>query len=223
MQYIVGTGRCGTKSLARLLGGLHEPAPAIVAESRDFYFGRRRSLPRLLEKLARRAALPTPAIADNRQSYVIPLILEVDFTAEFVLLVREPRTCIASMHGRGAFQRPKWYWDRHRIAPRTGFPNDWTPVMKLCWSWIETHRVILSSLGAANVRILLTSDLPGTLENASAARPALTFSETEQRFFDEHVVPFWREIQKLHAATKRFDISPCHPVATFEAFVTPTA
>ena len=205
MIYVVGSGRCGTATLARKLGGLHEPEPTIIAEATDYYLGKRSCLPELCRKLRARAQLPTPAISDPKQSTVIPLIVELDPSAELIVLVREPTASIASMAARGAYQRPNWIWDQHRLRPRTGFPADWSPIMKLGWLWVETYRVIFSSLDSRAYRLMFTSDLGKLVLNASETRPCLTASPAEQQFLDDHITPFWQEIQTL--ATQH---SPSH-------------
>jgi hypothetical protein len=55
--YVLGTGRCGTTSLAEKLGGLHEPEPNIIHESTQFYLGKQDIQARLIDKLIERKKL----------------------------------------------------------------------------------------------------------------------------------------------------------------------
>ena len=197
MQYVVGTGRCGTATIAQQLGGVHEPRPSIVKEAFDYYMGNRQFIGELAKKLRIRAAMDTPVISDNRQSYVIPLIREIDPDAEFIVLIREPRACIASMLHRGAYQRPKWYWDIYRPRPCTGFPANWTPVMKVGWLWRETYRVILADVGTTRFRAIFTSELGDKVANASKSRPELELTKREKNFLAERVLPAWDDIRGI--------------------------
>jgi hypothetical protein len=194
MIYVVGTGRCGTMTLARLLGGVHEPSPPIIAEATDYYLGRHGCLGALVAKLRVRASLKTPAISDNKQSTVIPVIREVDPRAEFIMLVREPIGCVASFVRRGTYRRRVDVWERHRLRPLTGFPRDWTQSMKCGWLWAETNRVVLSSLGAGPSRIMFTDELGSTVLNASPGRRGLRLNGREREFFRQSVLPLWAEI-----------------------------
>lgn len=195
MIYVVGTGRCGTQTLARLLGGVHEPDPHIIREANEYYQGRHAVLPGLAAKLRARAALPTPAVSDHKQSTVIPLILEIDPTARFVMLVRQPLPGIASFLHRGWYGGGARIWERCRLRPAAGFPRNWTQAMKCGWLWTETYRVILNALGTRHFFIVFTHELGERVWNSSRRRPPeLQLDRRERRFFRRSVEPLWEEI-----------------------------
>jgi hypothetical protein len=89
MIWGIGTGKCGTSSLASYFGGLHEPSPGI------------RTGKRAKEVLLERINLGSPLISDMAQHQVIPEIIEVDPDYKFVWLVRNPWDYVASRMAEG--------------------------------------------------------------------------------------------------------------------------
>lgn len=206
--YVVGTGRCGTASLAEKLGGLHEPEPNIVHEATQYYFGNLDIYPTLVNKLKERKKLSTSVIADNKQSLVIPLIREIDPKAKFVLLVREPMSCIKSFYARGAYsedehKKRKAIWVDNRLIPHMGFPEDWSQFTKCAWYWVEIHRTVFSSVDLKQLEIILTDEIGKSTTLNQSKKEYTTFlkkkeeigiSREEQNFFDTNVTPMWKQI-----------------------------
>ena len=145
MIFGVGTGRCGTKSLAVQLGGMHEPEPWLREEparykcDRDNYY--RESL---LEHLRTRSELPVPIVVDLKHSYVIDLICEVDPDATFVW-IRDPVDCISSFINGGAWTRTDWHGSRN-WRPFGGWPKEISREMRVVGYWIEVNKMIENSL-----------------------------------------------------------------------------
>lgn len=210
--YVVGTGRCGTMSLASTWGGMHEPEPNIIYEATRFYLGDTGIQEKLIEKIKARKNLKTRIIVDNKQSTIIPLLKEVDSKAEYVLLVREPMPCIESFYARGAYSQEehlhrKPIWVDNRLRPITDFPKDWTTFMKCTWYWVEVHRVILSTIGGAKFSIVYTDEIGSDLtQNQSKKeqhkrlhkKQQCGLSTQEKIFYDNYAVPIWEEIKRLH-------------------------
>lgn len=99
MIYVIGTGRCGTGSMAIKLNGLHEPNPRLHFPFRLRYegFWDRTYQKWTLDILKARAKLNTPAICDMYQSLFIDEISLIDPTAEFIWLIRKKDDCVESM------------------------------------------------------------------------------------------------------------------------------
>lgn len=208
--YVVGTGRCGTASLAEKLGGLHEPDPDIIHESAQFYLGNPQILPDLIEKLKERRKLDAPTIADNRQSLVIPIIRQVDPASKFILLVREPTACIESFYARGAYSeddssKSEDKWVANRPKPLTGFPQHWTAFMKCTWRWVEVHRTIFNAIGHPELSIIFTEEIDGEVHNKSRQEQSEYLQKKrkqgltveEKKFFNDNALPMWDNIKKL--------------------------
>ena len=68
MIYAVGSGRCGTKSYADQMGGLHEPHREFGSMAISYYLSGEET-PELAEKIKARAEMDVPCISDNKQSY----------------------------------------------------------------------------------------------------------------------------------------------------------
>lgn len=208
--YVVGTGRCGTMSVSKQLGGVHEPYPWVVRES--FYQGIgvngnigilaladpkiKVYKEELKKKLLLRSLMTVPCIADNRQSWIIPDICNVDSNAEFLVLIREPLGFVSSATRRG------WYelgdmWDSYRMRPSSGWIDGWTTPMKLGWLWRETNRRIFEDLEktGAPFEVKFTHNLGGEVLNASPENSgqSIDLSDEEKDFFDRMVYPRWNE------------------------------
>jgi len=69
--------------------------------------------------------------------------------------------------------------------------------MKNAWLWMETYRVIFSTLGTTGYWLLYTEELGDTVLNAGKIATHLTLTGPESAFFDEHVLPFWEQIRWL--------------------------
>lgn len=102
MIWGVGTGRCGTKSLAKELGGVHEPTPWLHDEPKRWYLSGNPDSPLELI-IVMRAELDTPIVVDFKNSFMMRLILTIDIRAKFIWIIREPVDCIRSM------MKGKWF------------------------------------------------------------------------------------------------------------------
>ena len=134
MIWGVGTGRCGTKSLAKELGGVHEPEPWYTDEPKTRWLTGVESYT-LKEMIKYKAQLDTPIVVDFKSSYMIGLILRVDPGAKFIWIIREPVQCIKSL------LKGKWYGDTDKqgenlLEPWMGFNRgvyDDSRFHKCCW------------------------------------------------------------------------------------------
>ena len=125
MIWAPGTGRCGTRSLARVFGGVREPQPWFEAEPVEYALGRRDHEPFLRQRLTDRLALDVPAVVDLKHSYLIPLIVGVDPDARFIWLVRHPMLCIGSFLAGGAWTERDWH-GRLGTTYGAGSKSRWT-------------------------------------------------------------------------------------------------
>lgn len=198
MIYVVGTGRCGTKSIANLLNGVHEPKPRIVVEANDYFNGDRHSFAVLAQKLRKRAMLPTTLISDNKQSLVIPLLAKIDPSAHFVVLFREPIASIASFIGRHWYRRPS-IWETNRLRPWNGFPMNWSQTMKCAWLWRETYRRIISTVQDESVEFIETRELGPHVLNANANTKQLRPNRSEREFIERHLAPMYEQMLDLRS------------------------
>ena len=157
MLYGVGTGRCGTKSLAKQMGGLHEPEPSIHHEAIDYYRTGNISA-NLIRVIKQRAVMDVPIIVDNKQSLVIDIICRFDKDAEFIWLIRDIKGCVESFMKRGTYNQ---FRETHRISPTEGFPTEWDDKVKTHWMYFEKNVTILNALkrNMKLPKIILTSEL----------------------------------------------------------------
>ncbi len=156
MIWGVGTGRCGTKSLAKSLGGIHEPQPWFQDEPKKWWLSGEPSAELALTILDRRE-MDTPIVVDFKHSYIMPLIKQIDPKASFVWVIREPVQCIKSMvHG-------KWWGETDNnganlIEPYAGFFWGLTRVYKCIWYYEKVNREIYKHIKDISL-IVYTEDL----------------------------------------------------------------
>lgn len=212
--YVLGTGRSGTKTLAELYNGLHEPKPYIIEEATQYYLGNLKQNDKLLELLKERSELEANVISDNKQSLVVPMIQKVDPKARFILLIREPVSCIESFYARSAYSDDELSkasdagkkYVENRLIPAQGFPNNWTSFMKSTWYWYEINRVVLSSTPMDRLDILFTHELPKGKSNTHNAskQPQVErlqekkkkgLSKDEKKLLEETALPLWETIK----------------------------
>lgn len=111
MRWGIGTGRCGTRSLAFQMNGIHEPKPWINGLPNAWrkerrLSNRKKKIEPILEKIIdERSWLDTEIVVDFQQTLCIDLILKVDPDAEFVAVFRKPLECIGSFMVGGATQQ----------------------------------------------------------------------------------------------------------------------
>lgn len=135
MRWGVGTGRCGTRSLAEQLGGIHEPSPGLVG-------------PRVkqLEILRGRLSKGLPSV-DRLQSFAIPLIAQVDPSAHVLWLARDPWGCVPSMlqtahEGIQTLEESCDYWlnTNRKILCAVTAPTSAPKSYEIIYTWqLEKH------------------------------------------------------------------------------------
>jgi hypothetical protein len=180
MLWGLGTGRCGTKSLAADLGGLHEPEPWLGAESVPAHYGDEAAYRVCRDVLQSRLALGAPAVVDLHQSWLIPLICQVDAQAEFVWVIRDPAGCVASLLASGAWTTPsKWPTLWH---PWEGWPEGVSRFDKALGYWAEVNLIIGSALAVCGRpwQSRRTADLQAH-ENRQPASAEWVFSAEEHK------------------------------------------
>ncbi len=143
MIWGLGTGRCGTKSLAAEMGGLHEPKPGLFGEAILAHYGNTVAREITLARLVERSLMDTPIVVDQKHSWCIPLIRTVDACPEFVWMVRNPVACVASLVSGTAFSRSDAFGVR-KWHPE-GFWPDWmTRTEKAAAYWLGVNKLLLA-------------------------------------------------------------------------------
>jgi len=132
MIWGIGTGRCGTMSLAKEIDGVHEPKPAL---DNSGYAA--------IGLLKDRLAKGKPSI-DWKQSFYIPEIKQIDPDAHFIWLIRNPFEFVSSFVARGGWDYPHYIkWTRGNLVERG-----------LEW-WLEVNAIISDNVplgGPSEVR-----------------------------------------------------------------------
>jgi hypothetical protein len=160
--FVPSTGRTGSRTLTSLLGlsprirAFHEPAPQLLAESRQAFcdvaddpdqfakiFADAKSTDIGIARLRRQLYAET----SNRLTFFAPVIAELLPNSLFIHLHRHPADVVRSGMRRG------WYrdhpWDAYRIAPEPCEPaypewNNWDAFAKTCWYWSATNEFIFA-------------------------------------------------------------------------------
>lgn len=204
MIWGIGTGRCGTRSLARLLSGIHEPQPWL-AEDSVAYAQRGEHADHLKALLRGRLALDVPAVVDLRQSYIIPLIGEVDPQAQFLWLARHPMLCIGSFLAGGSWTSRDLHGAR-KLSPAEGWPAGATRLEKATWFWVAVNQRIQQDLErtGAPFEVWLTHELPAQVhENHYEASWDWTWTREQAAHIQDHTATTWLHLQHLAADTCR--------------------
>ena len=204
MIWGVGTGRCGTRSLATYLKGEHEPKPWLKQEAAHYHRGLDPDGEYerfLVGQLTERAAHDTPIIVDLKNSYVMDLIERVDPDAHFIALFRNPFDCIASFMQGGAFTDRDWNGDR-KLQPKDGWGEETTRVRKVAYHWFETNHTIVEHLKNTGRpwAVRFTHQLP-VRENVYPKRNTVFGRTTAVRLFD-YTWRLWQEINDLYVEQK---------------------
>lgn len=154
--FCLSTGRCGTKTLARLLSTAqnarvyHHPRPYLVKETLAAYHGeidRRRTFWKARGDVLRDAWKDGLVFGetDHNMTAFAPAINEDLEQAKFIVLVRNPWDFIRSGMRRQYYKSHPW--DEGRLRPSRQHPDHeaWetmTHFEKVCWLWRETyHRI----------------------------------------------------------------------------------
>lgn len=125
MIWGLGTGRCGTHSLAKVLDGVHEPTPKYMKEGADYHRtgeGEQAVINILLNRMKRYKN--DKAIVDLHNVPILDLIERVDPKAKYVLVWREFNKVWRSQQLPGhQYWEPGYRdWDQF-ISP----PDGWSP------------------------------------------------------------------------------------------------
>jgi hypothetical protein len=179
MIWGIGTGRCGTRSLAVELGGVHEPQPWFGPESVAAYWGDHAAQAACQQRLAARAALPVPVVSDLHQSWLIPLICEVDSQAHFIWMIRNPAEVVASFLAGNGWTAQNQY-GASLWRPQGGWPESLSRFGKALTYWLEVNRLIAHDLQACGApwERRLTSSLQAH-ENRYPTSPDWRFTPQE--------------------------------------------
>lgn len=178
--YGVGTGRCGTKSLAAYMRGVHEPTPWLREEAIAAYWGDPVARALCIGKLRSRLRLYAPIVVDMKQSYLIPLICRLDPEAAFVWMVRNPAACIASFLAGGSWTETNQYgaglWH-----PRAGWALNLSRFDKAMIFWREVNHLIAQDLAACGRpwQCVRTEELGELRHNRHPASPKWRFTPEE--------------------------------------------
>jgi hypothetical protein len=195
----LGTGRCGTRSLAKDLGGIHEQQPWFSVEAIAAYWGDEQARELCRAKLERRLASGVPQV-DLHQSYLIPIICSVDPDAEFIWLVRHPMTCIASFVAGGAWSRmnndSESLW-----RPRYGWPVGLPRFDKALHYWLNVNVLLERELVASGHpwRLVRTETLVAHKNVYPKSRAFVWKPEEAARVMDE-TAGLWLRLLALVAA-----------------------
>lgn len=198
----IGTGRCGTKSLSKILGGLHEPRPWPL--QRAAYHARCISTKEdeniLRDVLRERLAMDTPAVVDLHQSFCMDVIEEIDPTAEFAFIARNPALCVSSFLTVGGFTEQDKFGE-YKAQPRIGFAGE-TRLERVIFHWVYTNTRIMAHLRRTRrpFRCWLTEDMGETWENQYPAHLKTDFSKEEAALLMEECASTWNELREfIHA------------------------
>jgi hypothetical protein len=191
LVFVVGSGRCGTAAVARLLQGIdgieahHEYVrDTYQREATLYYMGMldKPAIMRQLSELYRSAVNYSEAEtfldASNKLAWVVDVLAEAFPYARFIHLIRDGRKVVSSF-----FHKLNVYSDRHQDILREYKSNlisvlppppeeFWWPLapegynqfQRICWHWVASNENILKHIpGERSIRVKLES---------LAARPA---------------------------------------------------
>ena len=217
MKWGVGTGRCGTKSLSIILGGVHEAVPFIQDEAALYRDGSRDKaiLQTLKRKLRKHYLRGLPAV-DIQFSYVIPLIVEVDPDAEFVWAIRNPKDMVASamhknLYGRtlenaverwGRFGEFKLHLDKLRIRPKGDLWDKTSQLFRCYWYWVTVNKLIERDLSDKDYTVIFTHQMGDVRANKSLrpVKPLASYKVdgSTWEYITKIVNPYWEELKEKY-------------------------
>lgn len=186
VRWALGTGRCGTRSLAQQIGGIHEPQP--WTRGRSVCWARNREYEdELLTVLRSRSQLETPCVSCLQQSYLVPLIRAVDPNSSCVFLIRKPLTCV------NALTRS---WQHQRGINRIGWvaqEEDW---QKAAGHYLAVNSMLLARMLERFDRwtVVATEDLT---VHANRGRSAWVLNEDQEEEIERRCGPLHDAIRML--------------------------
>lgn len=173
--FIVGTGRCGTMTIAKTLSqhpkcdcGHHMASVYTLSEMTRYYYNPtdRENRERLIKNLGKVYSLPHRkgvrfGDSDFGLVLVLPLLKELYPKSKFVWLIRDGRDVVSSMFSRGWYAGPEvaiekgipTFWETNRI--RGDLTKDFTfsewndldRFEKCCWIWSKYNTLIENHFG----------------------------------------------------------------------------
>lgn len=171
MFFIVGTGRCGTKTLARTLNEhplcqcTHEKHKIFIKLATDYCHGLIEDweliqhLKTMRQLFPNRIGLSLYGLSDHKASYLIQQLSRINKKVKFIWLVRNGWDTVSSTRSRGWYQPDEIelvdkgfrLWRKYRLeGDLCGDmePARWaslTPFEKSCWYWSYTNNTILDA------------------------------------------------------------------------------
>jgi hypothetical protein len=170
MFFVLGTGRCGSTTIARVLDSLpglacvHEPEPYLVREAYDYLAGslsKDELIQRLRETRGGHPAQPRYGESNQKLSFMVAALRAAFPKADYLWLIRNGLAVVASTYYR------EWYipnechkdeWSAYRIqggVVGAVAPDEWARMNsfeKNCWYWSWTNRKIRRDLEAHGAR-----------------------------------------------------------------------
>ena len=203
MIWGTGTGRCGTKSLAKDLGGLHEPQPWFGDLAKKYYYGNTLSPEDEQELYAiihDRIALNTPTV-DVNYSYILPLIDKLDPYAFFVFVFRHPIDCISSFMAGGlstalAAVHPKLVEDHQKELKRY-------QQVDVCTShYKKINSIICGEAPKLSHKCLYTSELKAHENKHPKSGPEFKLTRAEAKYIMDETSSYWTMIRRTVLESK---------------------
>ncbi len=153
MLIITGTGRSGTATLARLLGGHHEFRVNYILEKyfvgQDPHadlFGRLEKRIRVVLDLHQGIDAPSFVDSSNLYIYFIDAIYKLNPSVKFILGVRDGRDFVRSAFTRGWHERKLFGTVPPYIDPYFPKWTEMTPIQKNAWIWTYRNTIALKGL-----------------------------------------------------------------------------
>lgn len=165
--FVLGTGRCGTQTLARMLSKvdgcriIHEHVPPLLTEVTDFFNGSMTSDEMInLLRLTRAPSLlgghRVSGESNQRLSFILPQLVEAFPKLKIVWLIRNGLANVASTYHRHWYdpkesrrreQRHHLSFENRITAPMVGemSDNQWDQLDafgRCCWYWRYTNQTI---------------------------------------------------------------------------------
>ncbi len=196
MIWGVGTGRCGTRSLSKHLGGLHEPRPWPLwrAAHHARCLSTDSDEKELLQILRDRLAMDTPAVVELHQSFCMDVIEKLDPAAEFAYIARNPALCVSSFLTGGGFTEQDTFGE-YKAQPRNGFTTE-SRLERVIFHWVYVNTRILRHLERTRrpFRCWLTEDMGQTWENKYPAHLKTDFTKEEAAILFDKCAATWNEL-----------------------------
>lgn len=164
MIFILGTGRCGTKSLMELLNQwddiycLHEPPPILRRETAEYLYGDKEKgeLIRVLKETRQEQGDGEYAESNQRLSFAVDALAEAFPGARFIWVLRSGLDVVASTYRRRWYfkgeENAESHWQRYRVqGDKAGAmsPQQWAALdcfERNCWYWAWTNTKIRADL-----------------------------------------------------------------------------